>query len=91
MHYQDEIESGRKSVKSGWTLQQQVEHYRRKLIKKVRKTSIPVEHFGFYFNVLFFFAVGKGNIKKSRLRLNVGKVFGCVVVEKRNSCEPPQS
>lgn len=35
MQYQDELESGTKSLKSGWTVTQQVEHYRRKLLKKV--------------------------------------------------------
>lgn len=35
MQYQDEIESGQRSIKSGWTMEQQVEHYRRKLLKKV--------------------------------------------------------
>uniref|UniRef100_U5EJB7 Putative splicing regulator n=1 Tax=Corethrella appendiculata TaxID=1370023 RepID=U5EJB7_9DIPT len=34
MQYQDEIESGKRSIKSGWTVQQQLEHYRKKLIKK---------------------------------------------------------
>merc|ERR1712083_281127 len=34
MQYQDELESGRKSVKSGWTVAEQVEHYRRKVMKK---------------------------------------------------------
>merc|ERR1712088_17034 len=34
MQYQDELESGRKSVKAGWTVAEQVEHYRRKGMKK---------------------------------------------------------
>jgi len=34
MQYQDELESGRKTVKAGWTVAEQVEHYRRKLMKK---------------------------------------------------------
>lgn len=34
MQYQDELESGERSLKSGWTVNQQVEHYRRKLLKK---------------------------------------------------------
>merc|ERR1712181_43807 len=34
MQYQDELESGRKSVKAGWTVAEQVEHYRRKVMKK---------------------------------------------------------
>lgn len=37
MQYQDELESGEKSLKSGWSIAQQVEHYRRKLIKKELK------------------------------------------------------
>ncbi|XP_014215051.2 U2 snRNP-associated SURP motif-containing protein [Copidosoma floridanum] len=34
MQYQDELESGRRSLKQGMTIQSQVEHYRKKLIKK---------------------------------------------------------
>uniref|UniRef100_A0A0C9RHP3 U2SURP_2 protein n=1 Tax=Fopius arisanus TaxID=64838 RepID=A0A0C9RHP3_9HYME len=34
MQYQDELESGRRSLKSGMTIQAQVEHYRKKLIRK---------------------------------------------------------
>ncbi|XP_065165583.1 U2 snRNP-associated SURP motif-containing protein-like isoform X2 [Atheta coriaria] len=34
MQYQDELESGQRSVKSGWTVPQHVEHYRRKLLRK---------------------------------------------------------
>lgn len=37
MQYQDELESGQRSLKSGWTVSQQVEHYRRKLLKKSDK------------------------------------------------------
>lgn len=37
IQYQDELESGQRSLKSGWSLQQQVEHYRRKLMKKTYK------------------------------------------------------
>lgn len=35
MQYQDELESGRRTLKSGMTIQGQVEHYRKKLIRKV--------------------------------------------------------
>ncbi|XP_071561930.1 U2 snRNP-associated SURP motif-containing protein isoform X4 [Temnothorax nylanderi] len=34
MQYQDELESGRRTLKSGMTIQAQVEHYRKKLIRK---------------------------------------------------------
>lgn len=34
MQYQDELESGRRTLKSGMTIQGQVEHYRKKLIRK---------------------------------------------------------
>ncbi|XP_046746298.1 U2 snRNP-associated SURP motif-containing protein isoform X2 [Diprion similis] len=34
MQYQDELESGRRSLKPGMTIQAQVEHYRKKLIRK---------------------------------------------------------
>lgn len=36
MQYQDELESGRRGLKPGMTIQAQVEHYRKKLIRKVR-------------------------------------------------------
>lgn len=35
VQYQDELESGQRTLKSGWSIQQQVEHYRRKLLRKV--------------------------------------------------------
>ncbi|XP_050523952.1 U2 snRNP-associated SURP motif-containing protein [Daktulosphaira vitifoliae] len=38
MQYQDELESGKRSLKGGWNIYQQVEHYRRKLLKKVNKS-----------------------------------------------------
>lgn len=34
IQYQDELESGQRNLKSGWTVLQQIEHYRRKLMKK---------------------------------------------------------
>lgn len=37
VEYQDELESGKRGVKSGWTIHQQTEHYRRKLLKKSDK------------------------------------------------------
>ncbi|KAJ9581860.1 hypothetical protein L9F63_003791, partial [Diploptera punctata] len=37
VQYQDELESGQRSLKSGWSIQQQVEHYRRKLLRKAEK------------------------------------------------------
>ncbi|XP_030755965.1 U2 snRNP-associated SURP motif-containing protein [Sitophilus oryzae] len=39
VQYQDELESGERALKSGWTVTQQVEHYRRKLLKKSEKES----------------------------------------------------
>ena len=33
--YQDDLESGDKELKTGWSITQQVEHFRRKLLKKV--------------------------------------------------------
>ncbi|XP_008178793.1 U2 snRNP-associated SURP motif-containing protein isoform X1 [Acyrthosiphon pisum] len=38
MQYQDELESGKRALKGGWNIYQQVEHYRRKLLKKVQKS-----------------------------------------------------
>ncbi|GFG39613.1 hypothetical protein Cfor_02887, partial [Coptotermes formosanus] len=37
VQYQDELECGQRSLKSGWSIQQQVEHYRRKLLRKAEK------------------------------------------------------
>nr|XP_018913617.1 PREDICTED: U2 snRNP-associated SURP motif-containing protein [Bemisia tabaci] len=37
MQYQDELEFGDRTLKSGWTIQQQVAHYRRKLLRKAEK------------------------------------------------------
>lgn len=37
MQYQDELESGKRNLKSGTSIHQQVEHYRRKLLRKVEK------------------------------------------------------
>lgn len=34
VQYQDELESGQRNLKSGWSVQQQCEHYRRKLMKR---------------------------------------------------------
>lgn len=34
IQYQDELESGERPLKSGWTISRQLEHYRRRLMKK---------------------------------------------------------
>jgi U2-associated protein SR140 len=34
MQYQDELENGRRAVKPGWTISEQVEHHRRKTMRK---------------------------------------------------------
>ncbi|XP_030379371.1 U2 snRNP-associated SURP motif-containing protein [Scaptodrosophila lebanonensis] len=34
MQYQDELESGKRRLEPGWTLQEQVEYYRKRLLKK---------------------------------------------------------
>ncbi|KAF7274403.1 U2 snRNP-associated SURP motif-containing protein [Rhynchophorus ferrugineus] len=39
VQYQDELESGQRALKSGWTVPQQVEHYRRKLLRKSEKEA----------------------------------------------------
>lgn len=39
VEYQDEIESGIRQLKSGWSVKQQVEHYRRKLLKKFERND----------------------------------------------------
>lgn len=43
MQYQDELESGEKDLKSGWSLNEQVEHYRRKLLTSRKKSVSPPE------------------------------------------------
>lgn len=43
MQYQDELESGARSLKAGWTINQQCEHYRRKLTKKSYKELMQPE------------------------------------------------
>lgn len=42
MQYQDELESGKRALKGGWNIYQQVEHYRRKLLKKVQKSPVSI-------------------------------------------------
>ncbi|KAK3912286.1 U2 snRNP-associated SURP motif-containing protein [Frankliniella fusca] len=39
MQYQDELESGQRALKSGWNISQQVEHYRRKLLRKAEREA----------------------------------------------------
>jgi len=34
MQYQDELESGKKGIKTGWTISDQVEHYRKKMLRR---------------------------------------------------------
>ncbi|KYM80169.1 hypothetical protein ALC53_09263, partial [Atta colombica] len=43
MQYQDELESGRRTLKSGMTIQAQVEHYRKKLIRKSEREMKDVK------------------------------------------------
>lgn len=40
MQYQDELESGTRKTKTGWTITQQVEHFRRKLMKRAEKGKL---------------------------------------------------
>lgn len=37
--YQDELESGERPLKSGWSMKQQVEHFRRKLLRKAERND----------------------------------------------------
>jgi U2-associated protein SR140 len=39
LEYQDELETGDRVLKSGWTMRQQVEHYRKKLLRKVERND----------------------------------------------------
>jgi U2-associated protein SR140 len=43
VQYQDELECGQRTLKSGWSIQQQVEHYRRKLLRKVSCRNLTFE------------------------------------------------
>lgn len=45
MQYQDELESGKRALKGGWNIYQQVEHYRRKLLKKVNKSPVNLSFY----------------------------------------------
>merc|ERR1719309_1857987 len=37
MQYQDELECGKKGIKSGWTISEQVEHYRKKMVRRANE------------------------------------------------------
>uniref|UniRef100_A0A0A9XZ60 U2 snRNP-associated SURP motif-containing protein n=5 Tax=Lygus hesperus TaxID=30085 RepID=A0A0A9XZ60_LYGHE len=39
MQYQDELESGKRALKPGWTVADQIEHHRKKLLRKSEKGS----------------------------------------------------
>jgi len=43
MQYQDELESGKKGIKTGWTISEQVEHYRKKMLRRAseRQADTP--------------------------------------------------
>ena len=41
MAYQDELETGDKGIKSGWSIAEQVEHYRKKLLRKALDQTVP--------------------------------------------------
>ena len=41
MGYQDELESGSKGIKAGWSISDQVEHYRKKLLRKALEDAPP--------------------------------------------------
>ena len=41
MGYQDELESGSKGIKAGWSISEQVEHYRKKLLRKALEDAPP--------------------------------------------------
>merc|ERR1719251_18014 len=43
MQYQDELEGGKKGIKSGWTISDQVEHYRKKLLRKAAEKQEEAE------------------------------------------------
>lgn len=42
MKFQDELESGKRLKKPGQSIQEQVEHYRDKLLQKVKKKNSAV-------------------------------------------------
>ncbi|XP_033207968.1 U2 snRNP-associated SURP motif-containing protein isoform X2 [Belonocnema kinseyi] len=44
MQYQDELESGKRSIKSGMSIQAQVEHYRKKLIRKSEREMKDIKN-----------------------------------------------
>lgn len=63
MQYQDELESGKRNLKSGSSIHQQVEHYRRKLLRKVGITQGEVHINGV--KILKFFLSRGYRLKKS--------------------------
>eukprot|EP00096_Caligus_rogercresseyi_P001021 TRINITY_DN1160_c0_g2_i2.p1 TRINITY_DN1160_c0_g2~~TRINITY_DN1160_c0_g2_i2.p1 ORF type:complete len:614 (+),score=187.37 TRINITY_DN1160_c0_g2_i2:180-2021(+) len=45
MSFQDELETGKRSSKSGWTISEQVEHFRKKLMRKEFRTDEEEDHY----------------------------------------------
>lgn len=54
MQYQDELESGKRALKGGWNIYQQVEHYRRKLLKKVHKSPVILLITNIVYTIIIF-------------------------------------
>lgn len=52
MQYQDELESGKRALKGGWNIYQQVEHYRRKLLKKIQKSPVILFNTNIFYKVI---------------------------------------
>ena len=42
MKFQDELESGKRPKKPGQSIQEQVEHYRDKLLQKVKRSALQI-------------------------------------------------
>lgn len=51
MKYQDELESGKRQLRSGKAISQQVEDYRHKLLQKVKRLLLSLR---FYWTFIYF-------------------------------------
>lgn len=55
MKFQDELESGKRPKKHGQSIQEQVEHYRDKLLQKVLRFSIDkMQELNFKIGVIYY-------------------------------------
>lgn len=73
MQYQDELESGQRESKSSWTIAEQVESYRNKLMKKVYTSRIRIHAF----IVILFLLFSLGHASRSAFTSQLFKTKRC--------------